>query len=172
MLRDMSENHEKSSSAAPNGSSTNEANERDRLDSEALSLPSFVAGSGTLDRLVDTARDYARAAASDNTLKAYAKDWAHFARWCRMKGTDPLPPSPDMIGLYLADLAAPTGNVSALSVSTIDRRLSGLAWNYTQRGFSLDRKNRHIATVLAGIKRKHAHQCRRKQSCATTSSRW
>ena len=156
MLRDMSENHEKSSSAAPNGSSTNEANERDRLDSEALSLPSFVAGSGTLDRLVDTARDYARAAASDNTLKAYAKDWAHFARWCRMKGTDPLPPSPDMIGLYLADLAAPTGNVSALSVSTIDRRLSGLAWNYTQRGFSLDRKNRHIATVLAGIKRKHA----------------
>ncbi len=44
----------------------------------------------------------------------------------------------------------------ALSVSTIDRRLSGLGWNYTQRGFTLDRKNRHIATVLAGIKRKHA----------------
>tara|TARA_R110000850_G_C9935720_1_gene462473 strand:- start:61 stop:927 length:867 start_codon:yes stop_codon:yes gene_type:complete len=44
----------------------------------------------------------------------------------------------------------------ALSVSTIDRRLSGLAWNFAQRGFTLDRKNRHIATVLAGIKRKHA----------------
>ncbi|MFY9237310.1 MAG: tyrosine-type recombinase/integrase, partial [Roseovarius sp.] len=41
-------------------------------------------------------------------------------------------------------------------VSTIERRLSGLAWNLTQRGFTLDRKNRHIATVLAGIKRKHA----------------
>ena len=26
----------------------------------------------------------------------------------------------------------------------------------TQRGFTLDRKNRHIATVLAGIKRRHA----------------
>jgi hypothetical protein len=61
-----------------------------------------------------------------------------------------------MIGLYLADLAAPTGKASALSVSTIDRRLSGIGWNYTQRGFTLDRKNRHIATVLAGIKRKHA----------------
>ena len=156
MLPDMSENHAKSSSEPTNGSSVNVGNERDRPDSAALRLPSFVAGSGTLDRLVDTARDYARAAASDNTLKAYAKDWAHFARWCRMKGTEPLPPSPEMIGLYLADLAAPANGVPALSVSTIERRLSGLAWNYTQRGFSLDRKNRHIATVLAGIKRKHA----------------
>ncbi len=121
-----------------------------------ITLPAHVAGSGTLDQLVDTARDYARAAASHNTLRAYAKDWAHFARWCRMKGAEPLPPSPEMIGLYLADLAAPSGKSPALAVSTIERRLSGLAWNLTQRGFTLDRKNRHIATVLAGIKRKHA----------------
>jgi len=156
MLSDMSKNHEKSSSAMPIGSSLNGDDERDHPGSEALSLPSFVAGSGTLDRLVDTARDYARAAASDNTLKAYAKDWAHFARWCRMKGMEPLPPSPEIIGLYLADLAAGSGPSPALSVSTIERRLSGLAWNYAQRGFALDRKNRHINTVLAGIKRKHA----------------
>ncbi|WP_217430521.1 tyrosine-type recombinase/integrase [Parasulfitobacter algicola] len=138
---------------APNG---DKRDERDQEDGESIALPSHVAGSGTLDRLVDTARDYARAAASDNTLKAYAKDWAHFARWCRMKGAEPLPPSPEMIGLYLADLASGSGSSPALSVSTIDRRLSGLAWNYAQRGFALDRKNRHIATVLAGIKRKHA----------------
>ncbi|MFC4669526.1 tyrosine-type recombinase/integrase [Seohaeicola nanhaiensis] len=124
-------------------------------DSE-IALPDTVAGSGTLDRLVGTARDYARAAAADNTLKAYHKDWAHFSAWCRLKGTDPLPPAPEMIGLYLADLAAPTGKSPALSVSTIERRLSGLSWNYTQRGFTLDRKNRHIATVLAGIRRRHA----------------
>ncbi|WP_306006999.1 tyrosine-type recombinase/integrase [Aquicoccus porphyridii] len=123
---------------------------------DGISLPAHVAGSGTLDRLVDTARDYARAAASDNTLKAYARDWAHFARWCRMKGAEPLPPSPEMIGLYLADLASPTPPSPALSVSTIERRLSGLAWNYAQCGFTLDRKDRHIASVLAGIKRKHA----------------
>jgi len=151
----MSEINEKSSSEPPIGSSYNEGNERDRPHREALNLPSFVAGSGTLDRLVDTARDYARAAASNNTLKAYAKDWTHFARWCRMKGAEPLPPAPEMIGLYLADLAAGSGHSPALSVSTIDRRLSGLAWKYAQRGFTLDRKNRHIATVLAGIKRKH-----------------
>jgi len=156
MLRDMSKNTKKSSSKAADGSSVNEDNERGRPDGEALSLPSSVAGSGALDRLVETARDYARAAASDNTLRAYAKDWANFSRWCRMKGSEPLPPSPEMIGLYLADLASGSDPSPALSVSTIDRRLSGLAWNYAQRGFTLDRKNRHIATVLAGIKRKHA----------------
>jgi integrase len=61
-----------------------------------------------------------------------------------------------MIGLYLADLASGSGPAPALSVSTINRRLSGLAWTYAQRGFTLDRKNRHIAAVLAGIKRRHA----------------
>ena len=134
-------------------------NERDRAmnaDDDKIALPSHVAGSGTLDRLVDIARDYAKASTAENTNRAYAADWKHFARWCRMKGTEPLPPSPEMIGLYLTDLAAPTGGSPAFSVSTIDRRLSGLAWYYAQRGFSLDRKNRHIATVLAGIKRKHA----------------
>lgn len=97
MLRNMSENHQKSSLELTHGSSASEDNESDRPDGEALSLPFFVAGSGALDRLVDTARDYARAAASDNTLKAYAKGWAQFARWCRMKGADPLPPTPQLI---------------------------------------------------------------------------
>ena len=136
--------------------SANQNDEQDTPPDGDLSLPALVASSGTLDRLVDTARDYARAAASDNTLKAYAKDWAHFGRWCRMKGAAPLPPSPETIGLYLADLASGSGTTPALSVSTIERRLSGLAWNYSQRGFVLDRKNRHIATVLAGIRRRHA----------------
>lgn len=127
-----------------------------REDDDRITLPVHVAGSGTLDRLVDTARDYAKASTAENTNKAYAADWKHFARWCRLKGAESLPPSSEMIGLYLADLAAPTNGSPALSVSTIERRLSGLAWNYAQRGFTLDRKNRHIASVLAGIKRKHA----------------
>ncbi|MBS8224839.1 tyrosine-type recombinase/integrase [Vannielia litorea] len=147
---------EKSRSAASDKANDAQADERDRSNRDAIALPSHVAGSGTLDRLVDTARDYAVASTAENTNKAYSADWKQFARWCRLKGTDPLPPSPEMIGLYLTDLAAPTGPSPALSVSTIDRRLSGLAWNYAQRGFALDRKDRHIATVLAGIKRKHA----------------
>lgn len=147
---------ESSSSASLDASKGSERDERNVPDGASIALPAHVAGSGTLDRLVDTARDYARASTAENTNKAYAADWKHFAHWCRLKGAEPLPPSPEMIGLYLTDLAAPAGGSPALSVSTIERRLSGLAWNYAQRGLSLDRKNRHIATVLAGIKRKHA----------------
>ena len=152
----MTSDHEKPTLSNSDTVHNAQGDARNQEKSDGIALPSHVAGSGSLDRLIDTARDYARAAASDNTLTAYAKDWAHFTRWCRMKGTEPLPPSPEMIGLYLADLASGSAPSPALSVSTIDRRVSGLAWNYTQRGFTFDRKNPHIATVLAGIKRRHA----------------
>jgi len=130
--------------------------------SQPIALPATVAGSGSLDRLVDSARDYARQATAENTNLAYKKDWTHFNSWCRRRGANPLPPSAELIGLYIASCASPdTGSASPspsrpLSVSTIERRLSGLAWQYRQRGFTLDRKDRHIATVLAGIRRKHA----------------
>ncbi|MEP6150176.1 MAG: hypothetical protein ABJ201_22345, partial [Nisaea sp.] len=72
----QSQKFRQTDTAAPNGPSSNGDEGRPTTSSESLTLPSSVAGSGTIDRLVDTARDYARAAASDNTLKAYAKDWA------------------------------------------------------------------------------------------------
>lgn len=146
---------EKPTSSHSDAGDTARGDERDQENGDGIALPSHVAGSGTLDRLADTARDYAKAATAENTNKAYAADWKHFGRWCRIKGLDLLPPSPEMVGLYLADLAAPVGKAPAITVSTIERRLSGLAWHYQQRGFTLDRKNRHIVTVLAGIKRKH-----------------
>ena len=145
-----------SRNAPPDRPDPRDGDERLAPTKDALSLPGHVAGSGALDRLVETARDYARQATSENTLKAYAKDWTHFARWCRMRGAGPLPPSPELIGLYIVDLAAPQGRSPALSVSSIERRLSGLGWAYAQRGQPLDRKDRHIASVLAGIRRKHA----------------
>ena len=150
----MTETPEKSPSEPPERPDRHERDYSADMERDSIALPSHVAGSGTLDRLVETARDYARQAASQNTLKAYAKDWAHFACWCRMRGADPLPESPQLIGLYIADLAAPGGKAPALSVSSIERRLSGLGWGYTQRGERLDRKDRHIASV--GIRRRHA----------------
>ncbi len=121
-----------------------------------IALPAEVAGSGSLDRLVDTARGYANHAIADNTRRAYARDWTAFGRWCRLKGADPLPPSPELIGLYITDLAAPSSKTRALSVASIERRLAGLSWGYAQRGLKLDRRDRHIASVLAGIRRRHA----------------
>lgn len=121
-----------------------------------IALPAHVAGSGTLDRLVDTARAYATQATAKATTSAYRADWAHYTRWCRRRGTEPLPPSPQMIGLYIAHCAAPDDGTRALSVATIERRLSGLVWHFRQRGTPLERADRHISTVLAGIRRRHA----------------
>jgi integrase len=87
-----------------------------------------------------------------------------------MRGAAPLPPSPQLIGLYIADLAAPGGRTPAqsasrpLSVASIERRLSGLSWGYAQRGERLDRRDRHIASVLAGVRRKHARPPMQKEA--------
>ena len=101
----MDSGSETSTSALSDMLDDAQVDERDQAKSDTIALPAHVASSGTLDRLVDTARDYAKASTAENTNKAYAADWKHFARWCRLKGTDPLPPSPEMIGLYLTDLA-------------------------------------------------------------------
>ena len=156
MLRTMTETHQKSPSEPPERPDLPQGDEGADPARGTFAPPSAVPGSAALDRLAETARGYARAAASENTLKAYARDWAQFARWCRMRGAEPLPASSQLIGLYIADLAAPGGKARALSVSSIERRLSGLTWGYAQRGERLDRKDRHIASVLAGIRRKHA----------------
>ena len=67
------------------------------------------------------------------------------------------PPSPELVGLYITDCAAPDARSGRkpLSVASIERRLSGLSWYYKQQGTPLDRSDRHIATVLSGIRRKH-----------------
>ena len=151
----MVKKHDKSPSKDIAPPSQSDLDENGGEFSSNIAIPDHVVGSGSLERLVETARDYARQATADNTNKAYKKDWTHFSSWCRRRGATPLPPSPVLIGLYITNCASPDNASPPLSVSTIERRLSGLSWNYRQRGFQLDRKDRHIATVLAGIRRKH-----------------
>lgn len=86
-----------------------------------------------LEALVETATAYANAASSENTRDAYAKDWRHFTAWCRREGFEPMRPSSQFIGLYIGACASgnavgdPKRSAPALSVVTIERRLSGLA---------------------------------------------
>ncbi|MES5047151.1 site-specific integrase [Rhizobium nepotum] len=127
-------------------------------DSPLPSLAVQVQTPAHLASLADRARGYVEAASSANTRKAYASDWKHFAAWCRRSNLAPLPPDPQTVGLYITACASGTAErgKKANSVSTIERRLSSLSWNYAQRGISLDRKDRHIATVMAGIRNTHA----------------
>ena len=116
--------------------------------------------------LAERARGYAEAASSANTRRAYASDWKHFAGWCRREGLDALAPDPQVIGLYITACASGARAVGGRknTVSTIERRLSALVWAYTQRGLALDRRDRHIATVLAGIRNTHASPPRQKEA--------
>lgn len=119
-----------------------------------------------LNALAGRARDYVEAASSANTRRAYASDWKHFSSWCRRQGVEMFPPDPQVVGLYITAQASGTapGGKKPNSVSTIERRLSSLSWNYAQRGQPLDRKDRHIATVMAGIRNKHAAPPRQKEA--------
>jgi len=58
--------------------------------------------------------------------------------------------------------------MKANSVATIERRLSSISWNYAQRGLSLDRKDRHIATVMAGIRNSHGRPPVQKEAVMAT----
>jgi integrase len=123
-----------------------------------------------LEQLTSRARGYVEAASAANTRRAYTADWKHFAAWCQRQNLSPLPPDPQVVGLYITACASGSGGASVArsirpnTVSTIERRLSAIVWNYTQRGLVLDRKDRHVATVLAGIRNSHAAPPRQKEA--------
>lgn len=158
-----SESAEISSSEPPTPTNPADVDDSDRSGKNAISVPDSVAASGSLERLVETAREFAEQSTAENTNKAYKADWADYSSWCRRRGADQLTPDPQLIGLYITDLAKPQDGSPPLSYSSICRRLSGLSWNYQQRGLHLDRKDRHISSVLAGIKRKHARPPQQKE---------
>ncbi|WP_411034805.1 tyrosine-type recombinase/integrase [Shinella sp. BYT-45] len=132
----------------------------------AVAAPAPPPLTGHLQDLTDRARFYVEASSAANTRRAYAADWKHFAAWCRRQGLSPLPPDPQVVGLYITACASGTAMRGGKpnTVSTIERRLSAIGWNCAQRGMPLDRKDRHIATVLAGIRNRHAAPPRQKEA--------
>jgi integrase len=108
-----------------------------------------------LAALGEKARDYARNARAENTQRAYDADWRQFSSWLRRQGFDALPPNPQTVGLYLAACVAGGRRKEPISVATLERRLSGICWRYRQLGEPLNTSDRHISTVLAGIRRVH-----------------
>ena len=113
------------------------------------------AASRQLAAISEKAKDYARNSRAENTQRAYESDWRQFSSWLRRQGFAVSPPDPQTVGLYLAACADGTGRMTPMSVATLERRLSGIAWHYRQLGEPLDTQDRHVATVLAGIRRAH-----------------
>jgi integrase len=117
-----------------------------------------------LENLAETARDYARGAQAENTRRAYQSDWKQFTAWCERNHLEALAPNPEVVGLYLSASAAGTMRAPKRSVATIERLLSAISWHYAQLGTSLDRTDRHITSVLAGIRRRHGRPPSQKEA--------
>lgn len=165
------DNHAPPGSASPESPAAGVDHSAGETSADARAFPSplpaeAVGAPAHLEELADRARGYVAAASSANTRRAYASDWRHFASWCRRQGLEALQPSPQVVGLYITACAsgAATADRKPSSVGTIERRLSALAWTYAQCGTPLDRKDRHIATVLAGIRNTHAAPPRQKEA--------
>ena len=111
--------------------------------------------SGRLAALARPGKAYARAAQSDNTRCAlFRPTGGSSPSRLRRQGLPATLPDPEAVGLYPASQVERGG--AELSVPTLERRLSGIAWRYRQLGEPLAIRDRHIATVLAGIRRRHA----------------
>lgn len=123
-----------------------------------------------LESFDDRARGYVKAASSANTRRAYVSDWKHFPAWCRRQNLSALLPDPQVVGLHITACASgsavgtPARGSKPNSVSTIERRLAAIGWNCAQRGMPLDRKDRAISTVMAGIRNTHPAPPRQKEA--------
>lgn len=101
-----------------------------------------------LQEVVERAREYARQAKAENTLRAYRSDWAHFEEWCSRQGLAPLPAAPATVALYITALAE-----AGRAVSTIRRRLASISAVHQAAGHQSPTQDMKVKTIWAGIRR-------------------
>ena len=101
-----------------------------------------------LQEVVERAREYARQAKAENTLRAYRSDWAHFEEWCSRQGLAPLPAAPATVALYITALAE-----AGRAVSTIRRRLASISAAHQAAGHQSPTQDMQVKTIWAGIRR-------------------
>ena len=103
-----------------------------------------------LAALIQKAKSLISRAKSPATLKAYQNDWRHFETWCRAHDLPSLPSAPEIIVLYVSDLA------STHAVSTITRRLTSITKAHQVAGYEQSpASSRHfvVGETLKGIRR-------------------
>jgi integrase len=95
------------------------------------------------------AQALARQAAAPATLRAYRADWTHYASWCAANGFAPIPADPEIIGAYLASLAA------THAPTTVRRRLSAIGKMHRFNDLPWNPGHRFIQGPLRGLLRTH-----------------
>jgi len=98
---------------------------------------------------LEAAEALARKSAAPATLRAYKADWTHFSAWCAAKGFVPVPATPEVVGAYLASLAA------SHAPATIRRRLAALGKMHRYNDLPWNAAHGAIQGPLQGLLRQH-----------------
>ena len=100
-----------------------------------------------VERIGARLADYLAASTAENTRRAYAGDFAHFAAWCAQYGAAPLPAAPEVVALYLSALA------ETHKPATLTRRVSAIAAAHKAAGHESPTRSDVVRDALKGIRR-------------------
>ena len=113
-----------------------------------------------LEKSLDNARADRSASYSSRTLIEYARDWAHFERYAKIRGVDPLPADPTFVALFASDHIRgldgdPTskGYPKPRSVSTLERRIAAISWKHKENNLTSPTAHIDVQRQLSGIRR-------------------
>jgi integrase len=111
---------------------------------------------GPLGGAVAEAAKYAGDSLAPATRRAYERDWAVFAAWCRSQGADPnaLPIHPVLVAAYLGSL------VPKIARSALNARIAAIAYHHRRRGHAWIPGHPAIRETLRGIGRQHGKPVR------------
>lgn len=97
--------------------------------------------------LVERAEELAEASQAPGTVRAYESDWRQFVAWCGAAGFSPLPAAPEVVCLYLTDVAG------LLATGTISRRLTVIRRRHADAGHDNPTAAVLVQRVWEGIRR-------------------
>lgn len=98
--------------------------------------------------LVERTRAFASAATSENTRRAYARQWAAFTTWCEASQLEALPANPATVALYVSHLAE-----LGRKVATIEQAVAAISAAHGVAGLPSPREDAKLRMVLRGIRR-------------------
>jgi site-specific recombinase XerD len=110
-------------------------------------IPAAAQTLGNLAPVAEQAREFARRAKSESTVRCYKTDWSDFNSWCEAHNVASLPATPETVACYISDLTADH------KASTIQRRLSAISQVHQVKGHESPTKNEIVRSVMKGIRR-------------------
>jgi site-specific recombinase XerD len=118
------------------------------MDCTALTIIEQPALPAEFTATLELAADFARASKSPATQAAYGSDWRIFEAWCRARGLDALPTTPESLCAFLADEA-----FAGRRASTLGRRLAAIRYFHRAAGYETPTGDEKVKAVLSGIRR-------------------